>query len=270
MYDTHCHPYLQKNKKVREVFKNFKESGSFLNSIWVDIETSVKSIELSEQNAFVYASIWIHPCYVLKYKDSLDESIEKLESLYLKNKKNIIAVWECWLDYHWLENISDESSIGIEEIRALQKEFFKAQINLAKKLWLPLIIHNRNSKDDVFEILKENQFKNFIFHCYSEDLDYAIKLIDFAPSCKISFSWIITFKNAFHIQETSKSIPLENIIAETDSPYLTPVPFRWKQENEPEFTKYVIEKIVELRSEGCEQIKKQIFENSLSIFWLQE
>jgi TatD DNase family protein len=74
--------------------------------------------------------------------------------------------------------------------------------------------------------LEQENFKNFIFHCYSEDLDFANKLLQFAPNCKISFSGIITFKNAQKVQETAKNIPLKNILAETDSPYLTPVPFR--------------------------------------------
>jgi len=90
-------------------------------------------------------------------------------------------------------------------------------------------------------------FKNFIFHCYSENLEYANKLINFAPDCKISFSGIVTFKSAKDIQETAKNIDLKYILAETDSPYLTPTPFRGKEENEPVFTKYVIEKINELR-----------------------
>jgi len=90
-------------------------------------------------------------------------------------------------------------------------------------------------------------FKNFIFHCYSENLEYANKLIKFAPDCKISFSGIVTFKSAKDIQETAKNIDLKYILAETDSPYLTPTPLRGKEENEPVFTKYVIEKINELR-----------------------
>jgi TatD DNase family protein len=82
----------------------------------------------------------------------------------------------------------------------------------------------------------------------------------------ISFSWIVTFKNALEIQETAKNIPLKNILIETDSPYLTPTPLRWKEENEPAFTKYVLQKIIELRNEEPEEIEKVIFENSKEIF----
>jgi TatD DNase family protein len=107
-------------------------------------------------------------------------------------------------------------------------------------------------------------------HCYTENLDYANKLLEFAPGCMISFSWIVTFKNAKEIQETAKNIPLNNILIETDSPYLTPTPLRWKEENEPDFTKYILDYICKIRNEDNEKIKKQIFENSIKIFWIEK
>ena len=271
LYDTHCHPNLAKNKNKIQIINNFLEENpeGFLNIIWTDLEKSKDVVELSKTNSRTFCSIWIHPCDI--YGLDLEESIINLETLIIKEKSNIIhspsgtpfekgrwkiiAIWECGLDYYWLKDKKEE-----------QKKFFIAQIELAKKYNLPLIIHNRESKEDILEILEETNFKNFIFHCYSENLDYAKKLLDFAPNSKISFSWIVTFKNALEIQETAKNIPLKNILVETDSPYLTPTPFRWKEENEPSFSKYVLEKIIELREEKPETIKKQIFENSLEIF----
>jgi len=255
LYDTHCHPNLAKNKNKIQIINNFLEENpeGFLNIIWTDLEKSKDVIELSKNSSRTFCSIWIHPCDV--YELDLKENIINLEKLYLKNKEKIIAIWECGLDYYWKKDKKEE-----------QKSFFKAQIELAKKYNLPLIIHNRESKEDILEILEETNFKNFIFHCYSENLEYAQKLIKFSPNCKISFSGIVTFKNALEIQETAKNIPLKNILVETDSPYLTPTPFRWKEENEPSFSKYVLEKIIELREEKPETIKKQIFENSLEIF----
>ena len=255
LYDTHCHPNLAKNKSSEKIINNFLEENpeGFLNVIWTDLEKSKQVIELTNKFDKVYCSVWIHPCDV--YELYLGKTINSLEKLYLENKNKIVAIWECWLDYYWEK----------EKIKE-QKLFFKAQIELAKKYNLPVIIHNREAKNDVLEILKETNFKNFIFHCYSENLEYAQKLLDFAPDCKISFSGIVTFKNAKEIQETAKNIPLKNILVETDSPYLTPTPFRWKEENEPIFTKYVLDKIIELREESSEKIKKTIFENSLKIF----
>ncbi|MDQ7008964.1 MAG: TatD family hydrolase [Candidatus Gracilibacteria bacterium] len=255
LYDTHCHPNLAKNKNAEEIIKNFFEENSegFLNIIGTDLEKSKQVLELSTKNSRTFCSIGIHPCDV--YGLDLEKSINILDNLYLENKEKIIAIGETGLDYYWEKDKKEE-----------QKTFFKAQIELAKKYNLPVIIHNRESKDDIFDILVETNFKNFIFHCFSENLEYAEKLIEFSPNCKISFSGIVTFKNAKEIQETAQKIPLKNILVETDSPYLTPTPFRGKCENEPTFTKYVLEKIIELRDENPEEIKKTIFENSCETF----
>jgi len=275
LYDTHCHPYLAKIKDKNNIIKAFREQNpiGFLNSIWTNLETSKEAISEAKQYDFIKASIWIHPCDIDEL--DLEESIKKLEKIYLENRDYIVAIWECWLDYYWLkaendENIAKYDLVYREKIiklkKDLQRVFFIAQIKLAEKYNLPVIIHNRESKDDIFEILKQTNFKNFIFHCYSENLEFAQKLLDFSPNCKISFSGIVTFKNALDIQEAVKNIPLQNILVETDSPYLTPVPYRWKDENEPSYTRYVLEKIIELRDENREEIEKTIFENSLEVF----
>lgn len=281
LYDTHCHPNLAKNKDKDKIIKDFLEENpeGFLNIIWTNPETNSNVLNLAEKYERVYCSVWIHPCDI--YDLDLEEAISSIEDIILKDKKykdnKIVAIWECGLDYYWLKPENDKSiskykKEDIEKIindkKKLQKLFFKAQILLAKKYNLPVIIHNRESKDDILNILIEMDFKNFIFHCYSENLEYAKKLIEFSANCKISFSGIVTFKNALEIQETAKSIPLENILVETDSPYLTPDPFRWKQENEPSFTKYVLKKIIELRNEDPKKIEKKVFMNSKNIFWI--
>ena len=272
IFDTHCHPNLSRVKNQDEIIKNFFENWwKYMTAIWTNPKTNNQVLGLSSKYEWVFCSIWIHPCDI--YELDLEKSILELERHLLQNKENIIAIWECWLDYYWLykdvttNELSEKyKSIIIESKKKLQKLFFKAQILLAQKYNLPVIIHNRDSKDDVLEILKQLDFKNFIFHCYSENLEYANKLIKFAPECKISFSGIVTFKSAHDVAETAKNIPLKHILAETDSPYLTPTPFRWREENEPLYTKYIIEKINELRWENCE---KKIFENSLNIFWIK-
>lgn len=273
IFDTHCHPHLNKEKDQNKIITDFlKNWWKYMNVIWTNPITNNTVIDIANKYNNVFCSVWIHPCD--SYDLDLEKTILELENHILKNKEKIIAIWECWLDYYWL--YKDEKINKLEEKlknkiiddkKNLQKMFFKAQILLAKKYKLPIVIHNRNSKDDVFKILKELDFKNFIFHCYSENLEYANKLIELAPECKISFSGIVTFKNAKEIQDTVKNIHIKHILAETDSPYLTPTPFRWKEENEPIYTKYVIEKINELRWEKCDE---KILENSLKIFKLNK
>lgn len=241
-----------------------------MNSVWCDLESSETCITLAQSNPGVYATIGIHPTHSLDYKNSLDESILRLEELYHKNSSHIVAIWEIWLDYHWLGSLSERYSIPEAEVVETQKEFFRAQIALAKKLDLPIIIHNRSSADDVYEILVETDCKNFVFHCYSEDTEYAQKLLAFGPNCMLWFGWVVTFKSAIWVQESAKNIPLRNIIIETDSPYLTPTPLRWKQENEPIFIKFVLSKIIDIRSEGSEEITQQIFDNSTNFFQIKK
>jgi TatD DNase family protein len=268
-YDTHCHPYLAKEKTQEEVLNNFFVSGGkYMNTIWCDIKSSITSINIAQTDSRIFATIGIHPTHTLDYVNTLEETISQLEKLYHENSSNIVAIWEIWLDYHWIESLSQQYNISEDEIIIHQKLFFIAQIQLAKKLSLPIIIHNRSSASDVLQILIEQECKNFVFHCYSEDLEYAKKLLTFAPNCMLWFGWVLTFKSATWVQETVKNIPLRNIIIETDSPYLTPTPLRGKQENEPALVKHVLSKIIDLREEGSQTVSQQVFQNSKSFFGL--
>lgn len=261
--DTHCHPLLQKKKDRAKILENFQRSGwKYLISIWVDLRSSQNSIKLSQDYDFIFSTIGIHPCDVWKEPGTLEEKITKLENLYLQNKGKVVGIWECGLDYYRISKDNREK----EEV--LQKKYFIAQIELAKKHKLPLVIHNREAGEDILQIIKETNCKNFIIHCFSEDLHFAKKCIEWDPNCMMSFWGILTFNNSASIQETAKSIPLENIIIETDAPYLTPVPLRGKEENEPAFTKYVLEKIIELRTESPNIIETTLLKNSEKIFWL--
>lgn len=270
--DTHCHPYLNKIKNRYDIINNFfSHDWEAMIIIWTNLKSNKEVIEIAKKHSKIYATIWIHPCDIEDL--NIDETISKMENLYNENKEKIVWIWECWLDYYWLikdlewSNLKQEEKEKIiKETKEKQKLFFIEQIKLATKLDLPIIIHNRDSKNDVYKILEETEFKNFIFHCYSENLEYAQNLIKLSPKCKISFSWIVTFSNAKDVQETAKNIPIKNIIAETDSPYLTPTPFRWKEENEPIFTKYVIEKIASLRWEKIDDTAEKILKNSKEIF----
>lgn len=270
--DTHCHPYLNKIKNKDEIIKNFFEKWwEYMVVIWTDLNTNLKALEIANSHKQIFATVWIHPCDVFDL--DLEKAISILEETIKNNKEKIVAIGECGLDYYRIERDEEilkmnwgEREKAIKSKKDLQKRFFKAQIKIAEKYNLPIVIHNRESRDDVLEILKETNFKNFIFHCYSEDLEYAKKLIDFAPDCFLSFSWIVTFKNAIWVQETAREIDIKHILAETDSPYLTPTPFRWKEENEPIFTKYVIEHIAKIRWEKLDLLWDYIYNNSKKVF----
>jgi len=268
LYDTHSHPYLAKNLSETDILESFfKSEWKYINSIWCDIPSSQKSIELAKQYEWVFASIWIHPTHCMEYmNEDLPNIIHKLEKLYYKNSQYITAIGEIWLDYYWLESLWEKYNISENELIQLQKTYFIAQIQLSQKLGLPIIIHNRSSSEDVFEILREYNCKNFVFHCFNEDINYAQKLIDFAPNCMLWFGWVVTFKNAQITQQVVENIPLKHILIETDSPYLTPAPFRGKRENEPILVKEVLSKIIDLRIESSETIMQKIFQNSIDFF----
>lgn len=277
MFDTHCHPHMNKQKNTHDIISEYFSSWwKYMNIIGTDPKSNIEVLKLTAQYPNLYCSIWIHPCDIADL--DLIKTMETLKEQYMNNKNNIVALWETGLDYYWVEKDAQKYfpwDINLQQkyifqIKDLQKLFFKAHILLAKEFLLPIVIHNRDAKDDVFEILKEMNFQNFIFHCYSENLEYAQKLIKFAPECSISFSGIVTFKNAFDIQETAKNIPLSNIICETDAPYLTPTPLRGKEENEPLFVKYVISYICELREEENWYIQQQVLDNSLNMFKIKK
>jgi TatD DNase family protein len=265
LFDTHAHPYLSEKLNEKEILESIKNSKipNYIVSVGTKQETSQKCIEITKKYDFAFASIWIHPCETLELIWQ-EKQVQKQLEIMLQNNSKIVAIGECWLDYYRLPP-RIESKLKIEEIKQIQANFFKMQIQIAKKYNLPLIIHNRESKEDILTILKEEDFKNFVFHCYTEDIKYAQKLLDFSPNCKLSFSGIITFKNAILVQETAKYIPLKNIMIETDSPYLSPAPERW-QENSPQKVKFVLEKIQELRKEENDLIENTIYQNSLDFF----
>jgi len=270
LFDTHAHPYLAKDYTEKEVLEAVKKDSllSHILSVWTNLETSKHSVHLAKEFDFIFASIGIHPTDTLDLKEKKDKSIQILEELVKKSPEKIVAIWECWLDYYRLPP-RIKTSISKEEIIHIQKDFFRAQISLAKKYNLPIIIHNRESKEDIFEILKEENMKDFVMHCYAEDLDYAKKLLAFSPDAMISFSGILTFKNAQSVQETAKNIPLKNIMIETDSPYLSPAPERGK-ENLPTKIRFVLDMLTSLRQENKEELETTIYKNSYKFFGIEK
>ena len=249
-FDTHAHYDDEAFDDDRDVLlKNLKENNvlGVVNSS-VDIDTSIKSIELSTKYDFIYSAIGVHPQNI---DDSLPaDYIQILEKLLISNKK-IVAIGEIGLDYHFdCEN------------KSKQKEVFEDQINLAIKHQLPIIVHDREAHKDTFDILKTYHPKGIV-HCFSGSFDMAKEIIKLGML--LGIGGVLTFKNAKNIVEVVEKIPLEYLVLETDAPYLSPAPFRGKRCNSS-YIKYVAEKIAEIKSIDVDEVYTKTFNNAIEIF----
>ena len=198
----------------------------------------------------VYGMLGIHPSEVKDWNDNIRNKIIE----YAKNPK-IVAIGEIGLDYYWDKSFNE-----------LQKEIFIKQIKLANELNLPISIHDRDAHKDTFDILKEyNKSSKVVMHCFSGSVEFAKECIK--EGFYIALGGVVTFKNAIKTKEVAKAIPLEKLLLETDAPYLTPVPFRGK-ENQPAYIKYVAEEIAQIREISFEKIDEITTKNACEVFGL--
>ena len=248
--DSHCHiNFPELNQKIDQVLDNMKDNDiSHALCVSVTLDKINEILSLTKKYSNVYASVGVHP----DYEDIQEPDIETLFN-YSKNEK-VVAIGETGLDYFRLTG--DLS---------WQRERFRTHIRAAIKSNLPLIIHTRNAQEDTISIMKEESAKSTtgVMHCFTESYEMAKKAIDLG--FYISFSGIITFKNAESLRETVKKIPIENILIETDSPYLAPVPNRGKL-NEPANVIYVAEKIAELKGIPIEEVAEVTTNNFFTLF----
>lgn len=252
MIDSHCHLYIDANsQKQKELVAEAVDSGvETIICIGIDSATSHKSIELAEQYDAVYATVGLHPHDARKFNDNLLKEF----SMCVKHKR-VLAVGEIGLDYY--RNLSPH---------AVQINAFEAQLGLAAESNKPIVIHTRESLRDTIEIVKRYQSRlhGGVFHCFSGTADDAREV--FELGFHISFGGVISYKNS-GMSEVASVVPLDKVILETDAPYLTPVPFRGKQ-NRPSYVKYVYEKLAELRKTPMAEIEKSIDRNCKKLFGL--
>ena len=246
--DTHCHLYFEElNKDLDGVLSRANELGvnTFI-CVGTNINDSHESLTLAQKYKNIYATAGIHPH---DSKDADEDDLQKLRKL-LDNEK-IVAVGEMGLDY--FRNISNSDT---------QKIVFKDQLKLAEETNKPIVFHNREADEDIINILSD--FPNVIgvAHCFSSSYETAIKLIEMG--FYISFSGNLTFKNS-HLPEVAKKLPLDRLLVETDSPFLSPVPFRGKT-NEPGRTRYVVEKLAEIFDSDIDQIASITTANAKNLF----
>lgn len=249
MIDTHSHINMIEGLSLDEIIKNAFDNGIDKIIVPSAYPADMENImDLVNKYDNVYGMLGIHPSEVKSWDDSF---IEKIKN-YAKNSK-IAAIGEIGLDYYWDKSFND-----------LQKEVFIKQIKLASELNLPIDIHDREAHKDTYDIIQEhNNGSKVIMHCFSGSVEFARECVK--AGFYLGIGGVVTFKNAVKMKEVAKDIPLERILLETDAPYLTPVPFRGK-ENQPAYVKYVAEEIASLRGISVEEVAQITTENAKTVF----
>ena len=251
LIDSHAHLDDTRFDKDRdELIKSLKDVGvDLVINPGADLQSSIKSVSLSEQYDNIYAAVGIHPH---EAKEMDESTLEVLKSF--ANREKVVAIGEIGLDYYY-----DNSP------RDIQKQKFIEQLDLAKEVNLPVIIHSRDAAGDTFDILKSAQDGSLegVLHCYSGSVEMALEYIKLG--FYISIAGPVTFKNARIVKEVAKTVPMDRLLIETDSPYLTPEPYRGKR-NEPVYVRQIAGTIAELRGISFEEVATKTAENTKKLF----
>ncbi|MCM3740064.1 TatD family hydrolase [Oceanobacillus luteolus] len=251
LFDTHVHLNAWQFKEDREetIQRAFDTGVKYMVVVGFDHETIPLAIEIAERYETIYAAVGWHPVDAI---DMTDKELAWIEEL--SEHPKVVAIGEMGLDYHWDKSPKD-----------VQANVFRKQIRLAKKLDMPIIIHNREATEDIIQILEEEEahMVGGIMHCYNDSVKYVQRVLDM--NFYISLGGPVTFKNAPLPKEVAKEVPLERLLIETDAPYLAPHPKRGKR-NEPAYVKLVAEQIAELRGIPLEEVERQTTENAFQIF----
>lgn len=215
-------------------------------AISVDRTSAAEVLALAEQHTNLFASVGVHP----EDQNSAEMSVDELVAAARHPK--VVGIGETGLDYHWCSGDL-----------AWQHQRFSTHIQASNQTGLPLIIHTREAASDTLRLLHENQAQQGVIHCFTEDTAFAKAVLDLG--FYISFSGIVTFKNARQIQEACRYVPLDRILVETDAPYLAPVPKRGKQ-NEPAYVRYTAEFVAHLRGDSITSIEEATMANTYRLF----
>ena len=214
------------------------------------LESSARSVALTEEFESVYAAVGIHPEEVQPMTAATDDQLAAWAA-----QEKVVAIGEIGLDYYWEKD---------EEKRALQRAIFVRQLDLARQLKLPVCIHDREAHGDMMKILKaEGRGLRGVLHCYSGSWEMAAELLK--GDWYFGIDGPLTYKNAAKLPEIVQRLPAERILVETDSPYLSPMPFRGKR-NEPAHVLYVAKKAAELRGESLEAFARATRENTRDLY----
>jgi len=250
LVDSHCHlDFPDLANRLPEVLQRMQDNQVGLAvCIGVNLEDFPTVLALAESQPHLYATVGVHP----EYTDVEEPDEDRLVALAAHPK--VIAIGETGLDYYWQKDKPE-----------WQRERFRTHIRAGRRAGKPLVVHTRDSAADTLRVLKEEGADNVggVMHCFTENWEIASLALDLG--FYLSFSGIVTFKNATIVKEVARKCPLDRILVETDSPYLAPVPFRGKP-NEPAYVRYVAEEIASLRSQSVETIHQATSDNFFSLF----
>lgn len=252
IWDTHAHLDDPRYKEdFGQVLDNIMQMQiTRVTNVGYDLPSSERSVRLAHQYEAIYAAVGVHPHDA---QAATKETWERLSQLAQEDK--VIGWGEIGLDYY--RDLSP---------RKVQQEVFIHQIELADQAGLPIIIHNRDAHQDLLDIVKTHTpKKGGVFHCYSGSWEMAKIILNLG--FYVSFAGPLTFKNARHTVEVAENVPLDRFLFETDSPYLTPEPYRGKR-NEPAYVRQVAERFAELRGLGVEEVARLAFQNGNRLFGL--
>lgn len=250
IFDTHAHyDDAQFDEDREELLNSMQEQGvGVIVNVSATYDSCESVVDMVQKYPFMYAAVGIHPDEV---GSLTEERFARMEELFQRDK--VVAVGEIGLDYYW-DNESHD----------IQKKWFVRQLDLARRLSLPVLIHSREAAADTMEVMKE-QAKGLkgIIHCYSYSREMAREYVKMG--FHIGVGGVVTFKNARKLKETVEEIPLTSIVLETDCPYLAPVPYRGKR-NQSGYIRYVAEAVAEIKGVSFEEVVARTRENAREVY----
>lgn len=251
IFDTHTHLNVaQFDEDIPETIARAKELGvTEMAVVGFDTPTIDKSLALSRDYEDIYSIIGWHPTEAGSYSKDIEADLQSKLTL-----PKVVALGEIGLDYYWMEDPKD-----------VQDKIFRRQIAIAREMNLPISVHTREAIEDTYRILKEERIHAVggIMHSFSGDTEWMARFLDLGMH--ISISGVVTFKKAIEVQEVAAAVPFDKLLIETDAPYLAPVPYRGKR-NEPGYTRYVAERVAELRETTLAEVAEKTRQNAHKLF----
>lgn len=253
IFDTHAH-YDDEQFEIdrNQILNSLRENGiEYIVNVGASIKSSKQTLSLMEQYPFVYGAIGVHPS---ETKELNEETFAWLKEA--TNNKKVVAIGEIGLDYYWKEPEPD-----------IQRTWFIRQLQLAKELNLPVIIHSRDAAKETYDIMKEQKAEEIggVIHCFSYSLEMAEKFLDMG--FYLGIGGVVTFNNAKKLKEVVTQVPIEKLVLETDCPYLAPVPNRGKRNSSLNLC-YVVEEIARLKEISEEEVIMKTRENAKKLYRL--